>query len=290
MVRLIWSTLGPASFVVSPRLTQRGESVRTGGGRVHDGLSHPSARRSHGRLSRPDPDAVDSGHKIADHRLRASRHPRNDPERTQSVDGRHREPHEWPRPAAGQRLPGKCTRDQARSDLFQPQFRVTAFPVRHGELAHAFGYRFEAADRTIVISGDTAPTPDHAEHCRDCDVLIHEAYSERTYRKSVAAVATIPPTTSHLVERARRTRQSRPTRSAGALSPIQCRRRNDAAGPRSGAIGRDPVVSMTGGWLPRTTSMCSERRADLTRHSTWEIDMANGHHRVAAICEQLLEL
>ncbi len=60
--------------------------------------------------------------------------------------------------------------------------RVTAFPVRHGELA-AFGFRFESADRVIVISGDTAPTPSLAEHCAGCDVLIHEAYSERTYER-----------------------------------------------------------------------------------------------------------
>jgi ribonuclease BN (tRNA processing enzyme) len=58
--------------------------------------------------------------------------------------------------------------------------RVTAFPVRHGNLA-AFGFRFETPDRVIVISGDTAPTLSLAEHCDGCDVLIHEAYSERTY-------------------------------------------------------------------------------------------------------------
>jgi ribonuclease BN (tRNA processing enzyme) len=58
--------------------------------------------------------------------------------------------------------------------------RVTAFPVRHGDLA-AFGFRFETPDRIIVISGDTAPTPNLVEHCEGCDVLIHEAYSERTY-------------------------------------------------------------------------------------------------------------
>jgi len=34
---------------------------------------------------------------------------------------------------------------------------VTAFPVRHGTIA-AFGYRVATADRTIVLSGDTAPT------------------------------------------------------------------------------------------------------------------------------------
>ena len=60
--------------------------------------------------------------------------------------------------------------------------RVTAFPVRHG-LKHAFGFRFETPDKIIVMSGDTAPTPSLAEHCVDCDVLIHETYSQETYDK-----------------------------------------------------------------------------------------------------------
>jgi ribonuclease BN (tRNA processing enzyme) len=61
--------------------------------------------------------------------------------------------------------------------------RVTAFPVNHGELNDAFGFRFETADKTIAISGDTAPTPTLIENCHNCDVLIHEAYSRHTYRR-----------------------------------------------------------------------------------------------------------
>jgi ribonuclease BN (tRNA processing enzyme) len=70
--------------------------------------------------------------------------------------------------------PGVCYTDR--------NIRVTAFPTRHGSL-DSFGFRFETPDRVIVISGDTAPTPTLAEHCKGCDVLIHEAYSERTYRR-----------------------------------------------------------------------------------------------------------
>lgn len=60
--------------------------------------------------------------------------------------------------------------------------RVTAFSVRHEEMVDSFGYRFETADRTIVISGDTAPTQALIDHSRGCDVLIHEAYSMMAYR------------------------------------------------------------------------------------------------------------
>jgi ribonuclease BN (tRNA processing enzyme) len=61
--------------------------------------------------------------------------------------------------------------------------RVRAFPVNHGELDDAFGFRIETADKTVVISGDTAPTSTLIENCNNCDVLIHEAYSLQTYRK-----------------------------------------------------------------------------------------------------------
>lgn len=54
---------------------------------------------------------------------------------------------------------------------------VTAFPVLHGDVPEAFDYRFETADRTIVISGDANPSPALIESCRKCDMLIHEAFS-----------------------------------------------------------------------------------------------------------------
>jgi ribonuclease BN (tRNA processing enzyme) len=54
---------------------------------------------------------------------------------------------------------------------------VTAFPVAHGEL-QAYGYRFQTADRTVVISGDTGPSAALIESCQKCDVLLHEAFSE----------------------------------------------------------------------------------------------------------------
>jgi ribonuclease BN (tRNA processing enzyme) len=60
---------------------------------------------------------------------------------------------------------------------------VTAFRVRHGELKNSFGFRFETADKTIIISGDTAPTESLIENCKGCHVLIHEAYSQKTYKK-----------------------------------------------------------------------------------------------------------
>jgi ribonuclease BN (tRNA processing enzyme) len=54
---------------------------------------------------------------------------------------------------------------------------VKAFPVNHGSWREAYGFRFETADRTIVISGDCRPSPSIIENCNGCDVLIHEVYS-----------------------------------------------------------------------------------------------------------------
>lgn len=56
--------------------------------------------------------------------------------------------------------------------------KVTAFEVDHGDWDHALGYRFETPDRTIVVSGDTAPTEEIVEQCRGCDILVHEVYSK----------------------------------------------------------------------------------------------------------------
>jgi ribonuclease BN (tRNA processing enzyme) len=58
---------------------------------------------------------------------------------------------------------------------------VRAFLVNHGDVPQAFGYRFETPDRTIVISGDAAPSQSVVDNCNGCDVLIHEAYSMMTY-------------------------------------------------------------------------------------------------------------
>jgi ribonuclease BN (tRNA processing enzyme) len=52
---------------------------------------------------------------------------------------------------------------------------VTAARVRHPMVANAFAYRFDAPDRSIVISGDTAPSDDLVALARGADVLVHEA-------------------------------------------------------------------------------------------------------------------
>ena len=54
---------------------------------------------------------------------------------------------------------------------------VRAFNVPHVNWQHAYGYRFQAGGRVIVISGDTQPSEALADACSGCDLLLHEVYS-----------------------------------------------------------------------------------------------------------------
>ena len=53
--------------------------------------------------------------------------------------------------------------------------RVTAALVHHPPMIPAFAYRFDATDRSIVISGDTTPTERLVTLAHKADVLVHEA-------------------------------------------------------------------------------------------------------------------
>jgi ribonuclease BN (tRNA processing enzyme) len=53
--------------------------------------------------------------------------------------------------------------------------RVTAALVHHPPVNLALAYRFDTADRSIVISGDTRPSAELIQLARGADVLVHEA-------------------------------------------------------------------------------------------------------------------
>ncbi len=53
--------------------------------------------------------------------------------------------------------------------------KVTAFEVDHKPVAPAFGYRFDAGGRSVVISGDTRPSENLVRFAQGADVLVHEA-------------------------------------------------------------------------------------------------------------------
>jgi ribonuclease BN (tRNA processing enzyme) len=72
--------------------------------------------------------------------------------------------------------------------LQEEDMKVTAALVKHPPVTPAFGYRFDGPDRSIVISGDTAPSDSLIELARGADVLIHDAYYPAAVKRLVANV------------------------------------------------------------------------------------------------------
>jgi ribonuclease Z len=53
--------------------------------------------------------------------------------------------------------------------------RVSLFAVDHQPVAPAVGYRFDYRGRSVVVSGDTRPSPSLVANARGADLLVHEA-------------------------------------------------------------------------------------------------------------------
>lgn len=74
--------------------------------------------------------------------------------------------------------------------------KVTAALVNHPPVELSFAYRFDTADRSIVISGDTAWCDDLLRLSRGADVLVHEAL----YPPAIERLARRVGNASRLVE------------------------------------------------------------------------------------------
>lgn len=67
--------------------------------------------------------------------------------------------------------------------------RVTAALVHHPPLVPAFAYRFDTADRSIVISGDTTPVESLVRLAHRAEILVHEAlYDAAAVDRLIASV------------------------------------------------------------------------------------------------------
>ena len=76
---------------------------------------------------------------------------------------------------------GAVTRDERMS--------VSATLVPHPPMDHAFAYRFDAPDRSIVISGDTARSDNVIKLAQGADVLVHSAFYAPAIDRLIARVA-----------------------------------------------------------------------------------------------------
>jgi ribonuclease BN (tRNA processing enzyme) len=70
--------------------------------------------------------------------------------------------------------------------------RVTSALVDHPPVTPAFAYRFDTPERSIVISGDTRPSPALVALARGADVLVHEALFPGAVDRLVANVPNAP--------------------------------------------------------------------------------------------------
>ena len=66
--------------------------------------------------------------------------------------------------------------------------RVTATLVNHPPITPSFAYRFDATDRSIVISGDTTPSDNLVKIARGADVLVHSVLYVPALDRLVARV------------------------------------------------------------------------------------------------------
>lgn len=71
--------------------------------------------------------------------------------------------------------------------------KVTAALVDHPPFAHAFAFRFDSRDRSIVVSGDTRPSPSLVQLAKGADVLVHEAMYVPGIDRMLAKRPYVPP-------------------------------------------------------------------------------------------------
>jgi ribonuclease BN (tRNA processing enzyme) len=78
--------------------------------------------------------------------------------------------------------------------------KVTAALVSHPPVVPSFAYRFDTADRSIVISGDTAGADNLIALARGADILVHEVLYVPAVDRLVASVPNASTLKRHIVD------------------------------------------------------------------------------------------
>jgi ribonuclease BN (tRNA processing enzyme) len=76
---------------------------------------------------------------------------------------------------------------------------VSAVKVRHPPITHAYAYRFDTLDRSIVLSGDTTYSPELIALARHADVLVHEVMHLGGLDRLLARNPNAPTLRKHLM-------------------------------------------------------------------------------------------
>jgi ribonuclease Z len=69
-------------------------------------------------------------------------------------------------------------------------WRLSAFRVDHSPVDQAFGFRIDAPDSSIAISGDTCYCENLVRHSEGVDLLVHEVYWRQGMQARIAAATT----------------------------------------------------------------------------------------------------
>jgi ribonuclease BN (tRNA processing enzyme) len=77
--------------------------------------------------------------------------------------------------------------------------KVTAARVNHPPVANAFAYRIDTPDRSIVFSGDTAPSENLIRLAQGADVLVHEVMHLPSLEKLIATEPNATTLREHLI-------------------------------------------------------------------------------------------
>ena len=78
--------------------------------------------------------------------------------------------------------------------------KVSATRVRHPPITHAYAYRLDAPDRSIVLSGDTTYSPELIALAKGADVLVHEVMHLAGLDRLLSRVANAPTLRKHLID------------------------------------------------------------------------------------------
>ena len=78
--------------------------------------------------------------------------------------------------------------------------KVTSTLVSHPPVVPAFAFRFDTADRSIVISGDTARSENLVALAKGADILVHEAMFVPAVDRLVARVPNASTLKKHIIE------------------------------------------------------------------------------------------
>ena len=89
-------------------------------------------------------------------------------------------PHEIAVPAALGARPPDCVAPTMEPIVVveDDDVRVSATLVRHAPVFPAFAYRFDTARGSVVVSGDTAPSPNLVRMAQGADILVHEVFDD----------------------------------------------------------------------------------------------------------------